>query len=163
MKLADINKDSKVFIDTNIFTYHLSGHSVFGRACRDFLEKIEKGDYQGYVNDIVLSEVQLNFIKSEFFKLKGIEPQRVVREIKRKPNLLEFVNFNEITELFESLRIEILPIEYKCEEITKFMKRYHFLPNDAIHIATMKRYGMTHIATNDSDFERVEWITVWKP
>ncbi len=37
------------------------------------------------------------------------------------------------------------------------------LPNDAIHVATMKRHGITSIATNDPDFERVGWLKVWKP
>ena len=31
------------------------------------------------------------------------------------------------------------------------------------HVATMKRQGITNIATNDPDFERVEWLKVWKP
>jgi predicted nucleic acid-binding protein len=35
--------------------------------------------------------------------------------------------------------------------------------NDAIHATTMKRYGITNIATNDPDFERVSGIKVWKP
>ena len=37
------------------------------------------------------------------------------------------------------------------------------MSNDAIHVATMKRYGITNIATNDPDFERVGGIKVWKP
>jgi len=42
-----------------------------------------------------------------------------------------------------------------------FMKRYHLMSNDAI--ATMKRLGITNIATNDPDFGRVDWIKVWEP
>ena len=37
------------------------------------------------------------------------------------------------------------------------MKRYRLMSNDAIHVATMKGHGITNIATNDPDFERVEW------
>ncbi|MCK4736385.1 MAG: PIN domain-containing protein [Methanophagales archaeon] len=40
---------------------------------------------------------------------------------------------------------------------------YRLMSNDAIHVATMKQHGITNIATNDPDFERVEWIKVWKP
>jgi predicted nucleic acid-binding protein len=42
-------------------------------------------------------------------------------------------------------------------------KKYWLLATDAFHVATMKRYEITNIATNDPDFERVEWITVFKP
>lgn len=44
-----------------------------------------------------------------------------------------------------------------------YSKNYCLLSNDAIHVATMKKYGITNIATNDPDFERVDWINVWKP
>lgn len=34
--------------------------------------------------------------------------------------------------------------------------------NDAFHVAAMERRGLVEIATNDQDFERVEWIRIWK-
>ena len=42
-------------------------------------------------------------------------------------------------------------------------KKYWLMATDAFHVATMKRYGITNIVTNDPDFERVEWISTWKP
>ena len=162
MKLKDLHTGSEVFIDSNIITYHLSGHSIFGGACRNFLKGVERGEYESYVNDVVLSEVLLNFIKSELFRLKGIKPHRVIREIKREPHLIELLNFDAVTKLFESLRVEISPVEYNCKELVEFISRYFLLPNDALHVATLKRYGITNIATNDPDFERVEWLKVWK-
>ena len=163
MKLKDLHTGSEVFIDSNIITYHLSGHSIFGGACRNFLKGVERGEYESYVNDEVLSEVLLNFIKSELFRLKGIKPHRVIREIKREPRLIELLNFDAVTKLFESLRVEISPVEYNCKELVEFISRYFLLPNDALHVATMKLRGITNIASNDPDFERVEWLKVWKP
>ena len=163
MKLKDITIDLKVFIDTNIITYHLSGHSVFGRTCRDFLKNVEIGQYEGYINEVVVSEVLLNFIKSELFRQRGIKPHMVVREIKREPSLIELVNFDAVTKLFDNLGEKILPIDYKCKQIVAFIGRYLLLRNDAIHVATMKRHGITSIATNDPDFKRVGWLKVWKP
>jgi len=163
MKLKGIQRSSKVFIDSNIITYHLSGHNIFGGASRNFLKDVERGEYESYINDVALSEVLLNFIKSELFRLRGIKPHRVVREIKRDPSLIGLVNFDAVTKLFENLRVEILPVEYKCKELVEFISGYFLLPNDALHVATMKRYGITNIATNDPDFERVGWIKVWKP
>ncbi|NMX20840.1 hypothetical protein C5S30_00035 [ANME-1 cluster archaeon GoMg4] len=163
MKLKGMQRSSKVFIDSNIITYHLSGHNIFGGASRNFLKDVERGEYESYVNDVVLSEVLLNYIKSELFRLRGIKPHRVVREIKRDPSLIGLVNFDAVTKLFENLRVEILPVEYKCKELVEFISGYFLLSNDALHVATMKRYGITNIATNDPDFERVGWIKVWKP
>ena len=105
----------------------------------------------------------LNYVKSELFKLRGIKPHRVVQEIKREPSLIRLVNFDAVIKLFGNLRVDVLPVEYKCKELVEVISEYLLLPNDALHVATMKRYGITDIATNDPDFERVGWIKVWKP
>ncbi|RLG23263.1 hypothetical protein DRN76_05630 [Methanosarcinales archaeon] len=49
------------------------------------------------------------------------------------------------------------------EKALRFMKQHRLMSNDAVHLATMKRYRVTNIATNDRDFEQVEWLKVWKP
>ena len=36
-------------------------------------------------------------------------------------------------------------------------ERYGLLPSDSFHLATMKEFGIKFIATDDSDFKRVEW------
>ena len=146
MKLKGMQRSSKVFIDSNIITYHLSGHNIFGGASRNFLKDVERGEYESYVNDVVLSEVLLNYVKSELFRLRGIKPHRVVQEIKREPSLIGLVNFDAVTKLFENLRVEILPVEYKCKELVEFISGYFLLSNDALHVATMKRYGITNIS-----------------
>jgi predicted nucleic acid-binding protein len=100
MKLKNTHRGSKVVIDSSIFTYHLSGHSIFGGACKNFLKRVERGEYESYVDDVVLSEVLLNFVKSELFRLRGIKPHRVVQEIKGEPNLIGLVNFDVVTLAF---------------------------------------------------------------
>ena len=40
---------------------------------------------------------------------------------------------------------------------------YYLLTNDSLNLYIMKVNGIRDIATNDSDFEQVDWITVWKP
>jgi len=41
--------------------------------------------------------------------------------------------------------------------------RMGLLTNDAIVIALMRRQGLSHLVTNDDDFDAVPGITVWKP
>ena len=48
-------------------------------------------------------------------------------------------------------------------DFIEISKKYWLMATDAFHVTTMKRSGITNIATNDPDFERVEWIKVWKP
>jgi predicted nucleic acid-binding protein len=37
------------------------------------------------------------------------------------------------------------------------------LTNDSLLVAAMREYGLSYLASNDSDFERVSGITVFKP
>jgi predicted nucleic acid-binding protein len=34
---------------------------------------------------------------------------------------------------------------------------------DSAHLAIMKINGLTNLATNDADFERIPYLKVWKP
>jgi predicted nucleic acid-binding protein len=87
----------------------------------------------------------------------------VVQEIKRDPSLIGLVDFDVVTNLLEHLRVETLPISCDCNELVKIIREHLLLPHDALHVVTMHRYGIANIATNDPDFERVEWVQIWKP
>lgn len=39
----------------------------------------------------------------------------------------------------------------------------NLLFSDAIHATSCKVYGINHIATNDSDFDRVDFLKNWRP
>ncbi len=42
-------------------------------------------------------------------------------------------------------------------------ERYRLLISNAVHIRIMKNRGIVDMASNDSDFERVAGINLWKP
>ena len=42
-------------------------------------------------------------------------------------------------------------------------RKYSLLAKDAYITSFAKSYGITNIATNDRDFEQVEWLNVWGP
>lgn len=159
----ELPRGTAVFIDSNIFTYHLSGHSKFGRPCKEFLEAVEDGVYRGYIDDIVISEVLLNFIKSELYRTKKIEPERVVKEIKGNNKLVDGIDLDDPLSLIENLKLEVIQLDFRISEIASVMKEHKLLPNDSIHLLAMKKGRIENIATNDRDFERIKGIKVWKP
>ena len=48
-------------------------------------------------------------------------------------------------------------------DAVELSKRYGLFVSDATHVAIMKSKGIAHIATNDSDFERIDGIDIYKP
>lgn len=68
----------------------------------------------------------------------------------------------DIIKQIENLRIVELN-KAIFDQAFDYSKKYGLLSNDAIHAATMHINQIKTMATNDSDFERIEWIKVWKP
>jgi predicted nucleic acid-binding protein len=97
-------------------------------------------------------------------KLKK-KPQSIVSLIKNDPSILDKLETPFIAaQNILSMNLEIINLIIpRLIDALKLMKSYRLLSNDAIHVATMKARGISNIATNDPDFERVDWLTVWKP
>ncbi|MBA7530502.1 hypothetical protein ES705_22710 [subsurface metagenome] len=132
------------------------------------LDKIESGTrvFIDLTSVLVCNEVFHRTMIAEVVEKYEIEPKSVVSHLKknwsiitelRKPWVV-MLNIRQIATL------ELLEVnEADFEVALSYSKKYGLLSNDAFHVATMKRHGITNIATNDPDFERVERIRVWKP
>ena len=62
--------------------------------------------------------------------------------------------------------MQFIVLEEKIDtfkESLSIAKKYSLLAKDAYIASFARSYGITHIATNDGDFERIEWLNVWKP
>ena len=106
---------------------------------------------EGCINDIVFSEVLFVYIKAETGKKSY--------ELKKQPELVKSVELNDIVELLGRYRTLDVGEAVKSEA-ERLIKKYGLLPNDALIAATCKHYGITKIATFDSDFKRVDFLEV---
>lgn len=163
--LNNLPSGTTVYVDSNIFIYDTTTHPKYASSCSLFLDRVESGEITGVTSVLSINETvhKLSIIELSS-KLKK-KPVLILHLIKKNPSLLDdletpfvaaesIMNMNlEIVTLFVTIFIEAL----------EFMKRYRLMSNDAIHVATMKRHGITNIATNDPDFKRVGWIKIWKP
>lgn len=161
-KLAEVPSGSKIFVDTNILTYHLLKDPIYGAICKQFIERVENGDIAGFVSPVVISETTYNFIKAYIVRKYGVKPGDVVSVLKAKPEIIREVDTDKISELFEIFTMLSIS-DLEVAETYRAIKNYNLLPNDAFHVAVMKKHGISNIATNDRDFERIDWIEVWKP
>jgi predicted nucleic acid-binding protein len=71
----------------------------------------------------------------------------------------------EIVDSIEKMRnltvLEVTPTIFTSAR--EYLKKFKLMSNDAISVATCKVYGIKNIATTDADFERVDFLKVWKP
>jgi len=163
--LNDLPSGSAIYIDSNIFIYEVTNHPKYTAASSSFLDRVESGEVVGVASVLgITEEVHKLSIIELSSKLKK-KPQSIVSLIKNDPTLLDKLETPFIAaQNILSMNLEIINLIIpRLIDALELMKSYRLLSHDAIHVAAMKARGISNIATNDPDFERVAWLTVWKP
>lgn len=160
-------RDKPIFVDANIFVYH-AAESKYSESVTAFLEKVEFKEVEAYTSPSVIDEAAYVLIINKGLDLLESRSSRKVREkiendrdfaLKCYSVLEDFLGY---VKSLDGLKL----LEVTGEDafrIYEFGTSFLLHPKDALHLSVMKRYRIFDIATNDSDFERVKWIKVWKP
>jgi predicted nucleic acid-binding protein len=164
--LTDRNKiprASFVFIDSNIFTYFLLRDADFFEKCSRFLKDIESGYFIGFINNIVVSETMFNFVKAEVCKNNGLKSNEFIRFAKENPESIGVVDISDVIDVFAIANLNLVNVPPKLIPMLKDAHKKSLLSNDAFHLLTMQYLSIKDIVTNDSDFDDITGIKVWKP
>lgn len=161
-----ISPGSTVFIDANIFLYKILEHWKYSEPCTKFLKNVNYGKYSGVTSVFVCSEVFHRVMLAELFEKYNIEARYSIKYLKDNPDILK--ELSAAREAIENIKqIENLIIvgvgRDTLDLALAFSEKYGLLSTDAIHAATMKQEGLSILASNDRDFERVDWLKLWKP
>ena len=124
----------KIFLDANLMIYLNALTGAERKPVEDFFIRLLKEDL--YTNLLVLDET-LYISKTRY----RIPYDRSLTLIK-----------NTIMPYSELIALD----EYDIDTMGDYLMRYDLKPSDALHLATMKKLGVTHIATEDREFDRVE-------
>ena len=154
-----------VFIDANIFYYHFVSLPGLSIACKNFLHRIEQGEITGVTATVVLAEAQHKVMLAEAVQKYGLSPQGLVRRLMQTTELLAGLSHHRMvpsTVVAMNVRIEPLTVAL-LRQAAHLSVTHELLTNDAALLAHMQALSITHLATNDDDFDKVRGITVWKP
>ncbi|HEY9245705.1 MAG TPA: PIN domain-containing protein [Candidatus Methanoperedens sp.] len=158
-----IPRASFVFIDSNIFTYFLLRDADFFEKCSRFFKNIESAYFIGFINNIVVSETLFNFVKAEVCKNHGLKSNEFVHYVKENPDSIGEVDISDVIDVFTIANLNLVNVPAKLILMLKDAHRKSLLSNDAFHLLTMEYLNIKDIVTNDSDFEKIAGIKVWKP
>jgi len=160
--LKEIPFGTKIFIDSNILIYHFLDIS---NSCTNFLERVEIGDIEAYTSTVVLAEVLHRLMIAEVVEKHNVKPKNALRLLKEKPEIIPMLEKGEkAIQRIPEFNIKILPFPIEAVSQSRELRReYSLLTNDSLNLYIMKINQLSHIATNDADFERVKDTKVWKP
>lgn len=95
MRLKDFDNET-VFVDSNIFIYHLLGNEQFGGNCTLFLDKIEKGSILAYTSSLVIDEVYYAIVISKGAEILQTKRIKTVQEKLKTDSVLTEKCYDEV-------------------------------------------------------------------
>jgi len=145
-----------IFVDTNVL------YSV-----------LVKTKFSKFAQDIILMPSDLATSATVLSELVFISLRKLCKERYGTNNYSEFrrtialkgydpfkEDLNLIFRLVEDRDILMLPINDNLDDWNNAMARYNLMPNDAMIASTCLKHDISKIATFDSDFLRVDWLSV---
>jgi predicted nucleic acid-binding protein len=153
------------FVDATIFHYALIPTFDTSPDCLAFLDRAIAGEVEIVTSVQVLADVVHKTMTSEAAQFAKRDRASMIGYLKKHPEiLLQCTKWPKALEELKSIPMRILEADFLLlDEAAKVSQAFGLLTNDSMIIASMQRHGVTHLATNDDDFDRVPGITVWKP
>lgn len=154
-----------VFVDANTLVYHFGLHPTFGIACNQLFACIERQEVLGYTSTHVLSELAHRLMMVEASALPGWTASKIKLRLRQHPAALtNLTQFRAAVEAILQSRIVVLTIAPALiASAAVVSQQCGLLSNDALIVAVMKSYGLTNLASSDTDFDRVPDITRYAP
>ena len=165
-ELASIPDGTKVIIDTNIILYTALNHPAFQQSCTDFLIRVEREEIHGFIPSVVIQEITHHFIISELIeKGYGKSVTDCIAHYKRDPLIMNELSktWTEIQRLFKINCTILYDNPEMVRDSIPISRNFQLFAKDAYIASSAQFYKISHIASNDKDFSRVPWVSVWKP
>lgn len=161
----DIPVGERCFLDTNILYYCFVETPPLSELCRQLLQRVQYGDILAHSDVRSLNDCVHKTMLAEVSKRYGRPRERLIGWLKQHPEALaDLPKTVEVCGRLIQLRIDIVPCDTSMlPQTIALAQKHQLLMGDATIVAQMNRLGITHLATNNDDFDRVPGITVWKP
>ena len=165
MTFAQIPAAAAVFLDANTLVYHFTHHPTFGPACTQLVKRIENQDVAGFISTHVLSEIAHRLMTLEALDRFGWPPAGIAARLRKHhieiPKLTLHVQAVAQLPLLGIQAVTITPP--LVEAATLASQQFELLNGDALVVAVMQAHGLTHLGSNDADFDRVPGLTRYEP
>jgi predicted nucleic acid-binding protein len=165
MNFANIPPGEAVFIDANVLIYHFTSDPKYGTACTQLVKGVELQQLRGFTSAHVLADVAHRLMTLEAMQRLGWPPTGLaVRLRKHHAEIPTLTVYGQAITDLPHLRIQVFPLTQGLVEAAALLSQQHeLLTDDALVISVMQQHGLTSLASEDSDFDRVPGITRYSP
>jgi predicted nucleic acid-binding protein len=162
---ASLASGASIFLDANTLVYHFQPHPTLGAACGQLLARIENQDVFGFTSTHILTELAHRLMMLEAATIPGWKPTKVKQRLLQQPAALANLSrFQAAVDTVLQSRLQVLIIATSLvQAATRISPSAGLLSNDALVVAVMQAHGLTNLASNDADFDRVPGLTRYAP
>jgi predicted nucleic acid-binding protein len=128
------------------------------------LNRALKREFELVTSTLTIDEIAFISLRAKLEEKHGID-KGALRYLKRNPEIVSNLAL-EVNQIIDSVVSLTTLVEVKDTDIDymkKAMLAYGLLPRDSLHLAVAHRVGISDFATNDTDFERVRGIRLFRP
>jgi predicted nucleic acid-binding protein len=161
MKFADLQNSDTVFLDANTLIYHFTNHPKYGLACTALVERIEKKELHGFTSAHCLADVVHRIMTIEAMGQFNRPATGLAARLKKHHALIpKLSRYQSATAKVGQLGIQVVAItESMILAATHLSQQFELLTGDALIVAVMRQHGLTKLASEDADFDRVAGLT----
>src|SRR4029450_222511 len=165
-RLADFQGDA-IYLDTNVLVGLVDAHSVSHPACVPFFQRaVEPAQpIQLVTATLTLDEVIFTLLQEMIVRAPYHVPRNRSQYLHDHPDVVQ-VLMTQIDPLVEALGDLVILESVTAADIYEMrqeMRSSGTLPRDSIHLAVMKRLGITGIASEDEGFDNRPSIDLFMP
>lgn len=159
MKLDEVPSGS-VYVDTNVLYMYLRSDPDHLSTIKAFLERVIRGEIAAFVGVLALDELFYRLLLAQVREATGRNPLDVLREdlvgaIAAHGRVIEMA----LCRLVALPHLDLIGVETAdFDRMLDNINIYSLLPRDALHVAIIQRLGLTAVASDDTDFDRVEGL-----
>ena len=165
MTFDQIPPGARVFLDANSLVYHFTNDPRYGAPCTNLVKRIEQRLLAGCVSTHVLADVVHRVMTLEAITVNGWPKAGIAARLRKHHDEISKLSLFQgaITSL-PQLGMQVIPITLPLlESATLLSKQHELLTGDALIVAVMQAHGLTNLASNDADFDRVPGLTRYAP
>ncbi len=165
LTFADIPAGVGVFLDANSLIYHFLADPAFGSACATLLDRIERQEISGLTSSHVLGEMVHRLMTIQAQQRFGWPGAGIANRLKRHPaEVQQLSRYRQAIDEVRAIGVQVLPVAGADVSLAAdITQQFGLLNNDALIVVVMRRHDLTHLASNDADFDRVPGLTRYAP
>lgn len=139
---------------------YLRADPAYLPAIRRFFARVVYGEMEAYTSVLTMDELFYRLLLARVKEVYSQNPLDVIREsageaIARCGAEIE----NALWRLMELPHLRLVGVvENDVPQMLINVTAFGLLPRDALHVAVIQRLGLSDIATDDVDFDRVPWL-----